>query len=76
MVYNLTQLLLLGTVFLIWMAGTAYFCAYLAKETSLSRMGCAQFGALLSLIPPLNILYIAFLIYKRSTSKNAATNTH
>ena len=76
MVYDLTQLLLLGTVFLIWMAGTAYFCAYLAKETSLSRMGCAQFGALLSLIPPLNILYIAFLIYRRSTSKNAAKKTH
>ena len=76
MVYNLTQLLLLGTVFLIWMAGTAYFCAHLAKDTSLSRMGCAQFGALLSLIPPLNILYIAFLIYRRSTSKNAAKDTH
>lgn len=70
MTYNLTLLIQLGAVLFVWMTGSAYFCAYLVKDTSRSRMGSAQVGALLSLIPPLNLLYIAFLVYRRSTNKN------
>ena len=73
MAYDLTLLVQLGAVLLVWMTGTAYSCAYLAKGTSQSRMGCAQVGALLSLIPPLNLLYLALLVYRRSTNKKAIT---
>ncbi|MFT4714574.1 MAG: drug/metabolite transporter (DMT)-like permease [Candidatus Azotimanducaceae bacterium] len=54
-----------------WVAGSAFICYRLAKYTKTSRMTSAQTGAILSLIPPFNLIYIAFLIYKRSKRSDA-----
>ena len=70
MTMNLTMLSLLAVVLTIWIAGTAYICYRLTRNTGKSSMISAQIGTMLSLIPPLNILYIAFLVYKRSSNNS------
>jgi len=69
MTTNLTMLLQLAVVMTIWVAGTAFICYRLAKKTGISSSTSAQIGTILSLVPPLNILYISFLMYK-SYAKN------
>jgi len=67
---NLIMLSQLAVILTIWVAGTAVICYHLARKTRISCSTSAQIGTILSIIPPLNILYITFLIYKRS-SENA-----
>lgn len=72
MTTNIMMLSQLAVVVFLWVAGTAFVCAHLAQYTKMSRMTSAQFGTILSLVPPLNILYIAFLMYKRSKRNDAS----
>jgi drug/metabolite transporter (DMT)-like permease len=67
------MLVQLAIVIFVWVAGSAFICYRLAKYTKTSRMTSAQAGAILSLVPPLNLVYIAYLVYKRSTRNNASS---
>ncbi len=75
MTTNLTMLLQLAVVMTIWVAGTAFICYRLAKKIGISSSTSAQIGTILSLVPPLNILYISFLMYKRVGEKAARSNS-
>jgi hypothetical protein len=49
----------------VWIGGSAYICYRLGMTTSLGKKKSAQIGAVLSLVPPVLIIYVALLLYLR-----------